>query len=71
MAMQKKAWIDEATMIKWIEQCLVLWKNILPPEVLPLLILDSFHIHMMGLVVETLQHLGIEVQHIPGGCIYI
>ena len=26
-AMQKKAWMDEAMMMKWIDECLKLWKN--------------------------------------------
>ena len=53
-AMQKKAWMDEPLMMKWIEVCLTLWKNARPPTVAPLLILDSFCIHMMGPVVETI-----------------
>ena len=70
-AMQKKAWMDEAMMMKWIDVCLKPWKNTLPPMVVPLLILDSFRVHMMGPVVETIQRLGIEVQYIPGGCTYL
>ncbi len=46
-AMQKKAWMDKPTMMKWIEVCLMPWKNTLPPTVVPLLILDSFCVHMM------------------------
>ncbi len=52
--MQKKAWMDEPMMMKWIEVCLARWKNTLPPTVVPLLILASFCIHMMGPVVETI-----------------
>ena len=69
--MQKKAWMDKAMMMKWIDVCLKLWKNTLPPMVVPLLVLDSFRIHMMGPVVETIQRLGIEVQYIPGECTYL
>ena len=46
------------------------WKNTLPPMVEPLLILHSLCIHMMGPIVETIQHLDIKVQYIPGGCSY-
>ena len=61
-AMQKKAWMDKPMIMKWIEVCLMSWKNTLPPTVVPLLILDSFHVQMMGLVIERIQHLGIKVQ---------
>ena len=37
----------------------------------PFLVLDSFCVHMMGSIVEKIQALGIEVQHIPGGCTYL
>ena len=55
----------------WIEQVLSPWKDTLPPNVVPLLILDSFCVHMMGGIVTKIQSLGIEVQHIPGGCTYL
>ena len=38
---------------------------------IPLLILDSFCVHMMGPIVEKIHGLGIDVQHIPGGCTYL
>ena len=56
-------------MMKWIEVCLMPWKNTLPPTVVPLLILDSFCPHMIGPVVETIPC--IEVQYILGGCTYL
>ncbi len=37
----------------------------------PLLVLDAYRIHMMGSVVNRIQSLGIEVQHIPAGCTYL
>jgi hypothetical protein len=70
-AMQCKAWMDESMMSVWIEKCLLPWKETLPPGVTPLLILDSFRVHMMGSVVEKIQGIGIEVQYIPGGCTYL
>ena len=51
-AMQKKAWMDKAMMMKWIDECLKPWKNTLPSTAVPLLILDSFRVHMMGPVVN-------------------
>ena len=58
-------------MLLWINQCLSPWKDTLPPHTVPLLILDSFHVHMMGLIVAKIQLLISEVQHIPGGCTYL
>ncbi len=37
----------------------------------PLLILYTFCVQMMGPIVEKIHGLGIEVQHIPGGCTYL
>ena len=67
----KKAWMDESMMRLWIEKCLSPWKNTLPQNCVPLLILDSFRVHMMGPIVAEIQGLGIEVQYIPGGCTYL
>ena len=53
-------------MMDWIEKCLLPWRDTLPPEAMPLLILDLFCVHMMGQMVEKIQRLGIEVQYIPG-----
>jgi hypothetical protein len=41
------------------------------PGVILVLILDVYCIHMMGSVVNCIQSLGIEVQHIPAGCTYL
>ena len=70
-AVQKKAWMDESMMRLWMEKCLLPWKNTLPQNCVPLLILDSFRVHMMGPIVTEIQGLGIEVQYIPGGCTYL
>ena len=36
-----------------------------------MLILDAYCVHMMCSVVNRIQSLGIEVQHIPAGCTYL
>ena len=66
---QENTWMDERAMIECID-------NILKPiietaleNVVPLLLLDSYQRHMMTSVVEGIQQLGAEVEHIPGGCI--
>ena len=43
----------------------------LPTNNVPLLILDSFCVHLMGHTDTKIQLLGIEVQHIPGACTYL
>ncbi len=39
-----------------------------PVGILPILFLDSYRCHMMASVVGMIQDLGVEVEHIPGGC---
>ena len=39
-----------------------------PQNVVPLLFLDSYHCHMMNSVVNAIQDLGVEVEHICVGC---
>jgi hypothetical protein len=70
-AMQPKAWMDEKMMHKWIDDVLIPWKQTRNPVVVPLLILDAYRVHMMGSIVNRIQSLGIEVQHIPAGCTYL
>ena len=70
-ACQEKAWMDESMMNKWIDLVLIPWKNSRDPSITPLLILDAYRIHMMGSIVNRIQALGIEVQHIPAGCTYL
>ncbi len=70
-ACQDKAWMDEAMMNLWIDLVLEPWKDTLPPHIIPLLILDAYRVHMMGSIVNRIQGMGIEVQHIPAGCTYL
>ena len=70
-ACQEKAWMDESMMNKWIDLVLIPWKNSRDPSITPLLILDAYLVHMMGSIVNRIQALGIEVQHIPAGCTYL
>ena len=58
-------------MNKWIDQVLIPWKNSREPGAVPLLVLDAYRVHMMGSVVNRIQSLGIEMQHIPAGCTYM
>jgi hypothetical protein len=67
-AVQKNAWMDERVMIMWVEAVLEPYVKTAPDGVRPLLFLDSYRCHMMASVVQRVQELGVEVQHIPGGC---
>ena len=42
-----------------------------PEGIIPILFLDSYRCHMMSSVVNSIQALGVEVEHIPGGCTYL
>ena len=68
-ACQKNAWMDEDTMIVWVDKILVSHVSTCPPDIIPLLAFDSYWCYMMALVVHQIQNLGVEqVEHIPGGC---
>ena len=42
-----------------------------PEGIVPLLLLDSYHCHVMASVVNEIQDLGVEGEHIPGSCTYL
>jgi hypothetical protein len=65
---QENAWMDEVVMLAWVDNILWPYVETAPDDVIPLLILDSYQFHMMGLVVQMIQVLGVEAKHIPGGC---
>ncbi len=67
-AIQKKAWMDEAVMLLWVDNFLSPNIKTQQSHVIPVLLLDSYCCHMMGSVVEKINDLGVEVHHIPGGC---
>ncbi len=55
-------------MIVWVEKVLKLYVTMALDHIVPILILDMFQCHMMALVVQMIQELGVEVKQIPGGC---
>ncbi len=64
---QKKAWMDEAVMLQFVDKVLSPYMMNQLNHVIPLLLLDSYWCHMMGSLVEKINDLGDEVHHIPGG----
>ena len=65
---QSAAWMDEEAMLVWVDRVLQPYIETAPPGVMPIIFLDSYRCHMMASVVTKIQDLGVEVQHIPGGC---
>jgi hypothetical protein len=65
---QKNALMDEVCMIAWVNEVLAPYIAMAMDDVVPLLVLDSYQCHMMVLVVQMIQELGVELKHIPGRC---
>ena len=65
---QDNAWMDEEVMIPWVNKVLAPYVATAPDHAVPILILDMYQCHMMASVVQMIQELGVEVQHIPGRC---
>ena len=67
-ACQPNAWMDERCMLLWVELCLKPHVATIPTGIIPIIFLDSYRCHTMASVVDAIQDLGVEVEHIPGGC---
>ena len=67
-SVQKKAWMDEPIMLKRVETVLRPYVDTAPAGIKPVLFLDSYHCHMMGSVVNVMQDMEVQVEHIPSGC---
>ena len=67
-AYQDNAWMDERVMLMWAKMVLKPYVDTAPQNMVPLLFLDSYWCHMMNSAVNAIQDLGVEVDHIPGGC---
>ncbi len=65
---KEKSWMDEHLVHLWIKKLLAPDIENLPPGIIPAVILDSYKVHLMGLVANKTEELGSEVWHIPGGC---
>lgn len=66
---QEKAWMDEMIMKVWVEKFLKPFvESAARSGCHPVLILDSYRCHMMASIVGLINDLGVQVEHIPGGC---
>jgi len=54
-ACQNKVWMDEDMMNRWIDQVLIPWRNEKASDIIPLLILDAYRVHMMGNMVNRIR----------------
>ena len=70
-ACQDNAWMDETVMLQWVNKVLKPYVDDAPEGIVPILFLDSYRCHIMASVVNAVQGLGVEVEHIPGGCTYL
>ena len=55
-------------MLEWVEVVLKPYVALAPPHIVPIVLLDSFKVHMVGSVTSAIQALGCEVMFIPPGC---
>ena len=44
--------MDEGMMSNWIDNVLIPWRNKKGPDVIPILILDAYQVHMMENIVN-------------------
>ena len=66
---QEAAWMDKQVMIAWVNKVLVPYVAMALDHVVLVLILDMYQCRMMASVlVQMIQELSVEVQHIPGRC---
>jgi len=67
--------MDKTLMHAWISAVIKPYKDENdvrdPGRSPPILILDAYRVCQMGLVVNCIQEMGIEVMHIPAGCTYL
>ncbi len=66
--LNEKSWFNEQIMLDWIEHVLTPYVATAPPGIIPILFLDQFRVHKMGLIVNAIQALGVQVELIPAGC---
>jgi hypothetical protein len=52
--LNKKAWFNKQIMLNWIEHVLAPFVAMAPPGIIPILFLDQFRVHKMGLTVNAI-----------------
>ena len=64
VTVQEKAWVDEAIMNRWIDECFKAYTN----RNRSLLVLDAFRCHIMESIKKHLRKANAALAVIPGGC---
>ena len=59
--------MDKACMLQWVDEVLKTHVAFAAVEIIPVLLLDSYRCHMM----EAINDIGVNVEHIPEGCIQL
>ena len=54
-------------MMEWVHDVLTPYVSTAHPDVVPLLLLDSFKVHLQAEIVAAIQCLGVQVEFIPPG----
>jgi hypothetical protein len=65
---QDNAWVDEATMIKWIDRVLAPYLQENAAGRSPILVLDSYKVHLMDSIKTRIESLGVRLEYVPPGC---
>ena len=60
--------MSERLCLRWVEEVLKPWAEQAPEHVVPYLLLDSYVCHLMESMVNAIQALGVEIEHVLGGC---
>jgi hypothetical protein len=63
--------MDEKAIIVWVDEVLGPYVETAPDGVVPIWFLYSYCCHMMATVVTQIHDMGVEVEHIPGGCTFL
>jgi hypothetical protein len=41
---------------------------LMPPNIIPILLLHSFNVHLKSTITNAIHALGVEIEYIPAGC---
>jgi hypothetical protein len=66
--LNKKAWFNKQILLYWVEHVLAPYVATTLPGIIPILLLYKFKVHKMGLIVNPIHALGMQVEFIPAGC---
>jgi hypothetical protein len=66
--LNKKAWFNKQIVLNCIKHILAPCVTTVLPGIIPILFLDQFRVHKMGLIINAIQALGVQVSIIPAGC---